>query len=992
MATSNGSSGRTDGRSTPARGSPRSNVSRKQISHSSTGDDVEMGRGAKSTDANDDKKTKKTRKIIVIASTMVILLALIIGLSVGLTHRKQNQSNNPSAPSDFSTLGEGTGVGSLSTPTMYSAPTTDLKDGLLPWTIQSFGTNVIEGYEGCDALRADLAEAAAYLANVIIRRNRQYGISYGGGFAVEGDWDGADAVASEMTGEAAPESAKEPAREFAADEADDAADDGGAEDETDYGTNNQVEGVDEADMVKSDGTFIYAAYGDKVVQFDTFGRKVSETTMPAPSFDEDSCDGPYYDEIKTIAEVDELVDFDGGSRRRKLSELKSKKVQGLLQNSANTWKRRRQLRHRRRKVSSIADWGCWRPEARIESMLLENGRLAVVVSGYSNNYRYNPTTQSQQPILGNVGTTKVRVYDTNSLIPNDIDVDSTEQDAKHPSQMKLVASRDLPGYYAPKGGRSIGNRAYLISNNYVDTWHHFDRHFDRWQVIYDGLSDEEYVETATSYAKEKVIPNFTNRLLLELMERADEDLLGTCSHVQQLALYQTGDIDAAANRWWDAGVFSGLSQITSFDLDQIPRSQASAEGEPVLQVEKSVAFVPSSWSTTVYATQNHLFLASQGYDEHPKSRSGFIPTTYILGFDLGGDGPAKGATVGKVPGTVLNQFSIDMYEGHLRVATTTRSDWVCPIEPLVEELDEVSDNAEKEAESTILPVDPIDGEDIFCRDDRVRGPQNQITILEVREGSDVMKQKGQLGGLGKPGESIYAVRYIGWKAFVVTFLRIDPFYTIDLSQPTDPKVVGELEIPGFSNYIHPTEDENVLIAVGENADERGRTLGVQVSLFGVEDFANPELLARYDVENREDQYSYTDVAWDHHAFRYLRQSKQVILPAEVHGRYGEDSFDGFYILDINKNTSNKDERITLRHRVNLAPEKEDMWSHCYSSARLAPRSMVFSGDALLMKNHAVESHRLDQPSGSNTFLWRLEMEDPVPVDESDKRRGCSYWW
>lgn len=249
MATSNGSSGRTDGRSTPARDSPRSNVSRKQISHSSTGDDVEMGRGAKSTDANDDKKTKKTRKMIVIASMMVILLALIIGLSVGLTHRKRNQSNNPSAPSDFSTLGKGTGVGSLSTPTMYSAPTTDLKDGLLPWTIQSFGTNVIKGYEGCDALRADLAEAAAYLANVIIRRNRQYGISYGGGFAVEGDWDGADAVASEMTGEAAPESAKEPAREFAADEADDAADDGGAEDETDYGTNNQVEGVDEADMV-----------------------------------------------------------------------------------------------------------------------------------------------------------------------------------------------------------------------------------------------------------------------------------------------------------------------------------------------------------------------------------------------------------------------------------------------------------------------------------------------------------------------------------------------------------------------------------------------------------------------------------------------------------------------------------------------------------------------------------------------------------------------
>jgi hypothetical protein len=393
-----------------------------------------------------------------------------------------------------------------------------------------------------------------------------------------------------------------------------------------------------------------------------------------------------------------------------------------------------------------------------------------------------------------------------------------------------------------------------------------------------------------------------------------------------------------------------------------------------------------------------LFIASQGYDEHPLSRSGYIPTTFILGFDLG-DGPARGAKVGKVPGTVLNQFSIDMYKGHLRVATTTWSDWVCPNELTVEEVNEVADEVDVsdadliEESATIMTTEELPFDDgIFCRGDRFRGPQNQISVLEVEGDADVMVQKGQLGGLGKPGESIYAVRYIDWKAFVVTFERTDPFYTIDLSVPTAPKVVGELEIPGFSNYIHPTEDENVLIAVGENADDRGRTLGVQISLFGVANFAEPELLARYDIENKEDQYSYTDVAWDHHAFRYLRQSKQVILPAEVHGYRGDDSFDGFYILDIDKDNASKEERITLRHRVNLAPDKEDMWSYCYSSARLAPRSMVFSGDALLMKNHAVESHRLDKPSGSKTFLWRLEMEDPIHESESDKRRGCSYWW
>ena len=126
-----------------------------------------------------------------------------------------------------------------------------------------------------------------------------------------------------------------------------------------------------------------------------------------------------------------------------------------------------------------------------------------------------------------------------------------------------------------------------------------------------------------------------------------------------------------------------------------------------------------------------LFLASQGYDEHPKSRSGFIPSTFILGFDLG-DGPAKGASVGKVPGTVLNQFSIDMYEDHLRVATTTWSDWVCPVQPpaeqegdLADEVDETGEDqvfAEKSGSTTTtttttnsgtidtMPVEPIEDE------------------------------------------------------------------------------------------------------------------------------------------------------------------------------------------------------------------------------------------------------------------------------------------
>ena len=87
--------------------------------------------------------------------------------------------------------------------------------------------------------------------------------------------------------------------------------------------------------------------------------------------------------------------------------------------------------------------------------------------------------------------------------------------------------------------------------------------------------------------------------------------------------------------------------------------------------------------------------------------------------------------------------------------------------------------------------------------------------------------------------------------------------------------------------------------------------------------------------------------------------------------------------------SNDKKKIELKHRINLAPDEEELWN-CYSSASLAARSMVFDGDALLMKNHAIESHDLDAPPGA-TFVWRLDMDDAV--SEKDKRGAeCYYWW
>ena len=101
----------------------------------------------------------------------------------------------------------------------------------------------------------------------------------------------------------------------------------------------------------------------------------------------------------------------------------------------------------------------------------------------------------------------------------------------------------------------------------------------------------------------------------------------------------------------------------------------------------------------------------------------------------------------------------------------------------------------------------------------------------LRQDGTKLNQVGAVGGLGE-GERIYGVRFMGERGYVVTFRQIDPLYTLDLSDPTAPKVVGELKIPGYSAYLHPV-GENLLLGVGREAQN------VKASLFDVSNLAAP---------------------------------------------------------------------------------------------------------------------------------------------------------
>jgi hypothetical protein len=138
---------------------------------------------------------------------------------------------------------------------------------------------------------------------------------------------------------------------------------------------------------------------------------------------------------------------------------------------------------------------------------------------------------------------------------------------------------------------------------------------------------------------------------------------------------------------------------------------------------------------------------------------------------------------------------------------------------------------------------------------------NEIVVLDT-DGS--LDEVGRTPRFGHPGETIHGVRFDGAVAYAVTFLQTDPFYVIDLADPSDPTVVGEVELPGFSSYLHPVGDG---LVAGFGPDETGK---VAVKLFDVSHRANPQVVDQLDLGDE------SPIAWDHHAFVDLGEGRFAV--------------------------------------------------------------------------------------------------------------------
>lgn len=230
----------------------------------------------------------------------------------------------------------------------------------------------------------------------------------------------------------------------------------------------------------------------------------------------------------------------------------------------------------------------------------------------------------------------------------------------------------------------------------------------------------------------------------------------------------------------------------------------------------------------VYASSDRLYVATtdQGWPVRitpaPVQRSA---STDIHAFDVTGD-TTRYLGSGEVPGHVADRWAFSAADGRLRVASSVGSVW--------------------------------------------RPRETRITVL-VEHGAWLVPI-GSVGGMGRH-EQVRAVRWLGDVAIVVTFRQTDPLYTVDLSDPADPTVVGELQMPGFSAYLHPIGGDQ-LLGVGQDATRSGGLRGAQVSTFDLSDLAHPRRLDRQRLG--ADRTSATDS--DARAFSYLPGDRLAFVP------------------------------------------------------------------------------------------------------------------
>lgn len=384
-------------------------------------------------------------------------------------------------------------------------------------------------------------------------------------------------------------------------------------------------------------------------------------------------------------------------------------------------------------------------------------------------------------------------------------------DITNKQQPRLTRELDVEGHYL--SSRKIGSSLYLVANHYIDTYGVMEDQAEPAPIYRDRAQGEEYQRMPFSeirYFPESLAPNY---LMVAGINLDDAK--------QKMSVHSY--------------LGGGENMYASAENLYVAVSEHKADA-PV-KIFQSHSFAPAPLEEKINTTLYRFALKN---------------------------GTLSFSAKGSVPGTILNQFSMDEHGGYLRIATTSGNIW-------------------RTDEGT---------------------SKNNLYVLD-----DELDVHGKLEGIA-PGERIYSARFIGDRAYMVTFKTVDPLFVIDLKKPNAPAILGALKIPGYSDYLHPY-DENHLIGFGKEAEamkDMAYYQGMKIALFDVTDVTNPIEKFKTVIGDRGTD---SELLHDHKALLFSKEKELLAFPVTVHEltkqqkaqndirEYGHFTFQGAYLYQLN---------------------------------------------------------------------------------------------
>jgi hypothetical protein len=366
----------------------------------------------------------------------------------------------------------------------------------------------------------------------------------------------------------------------------------------------------------------------------------------------------------------------------------------------------------------------------------------------------------------------------------------------------------------------------------------------------------------------------------------------------------------------------GLTHIAQLNLDDL----GALDGRAVLGV-----------ATEMYENDSAMVLASSTWDWPEEAATaesdeyvGPELVTYLHRFDVSEPGQLDYIASGIVDGGIYGQFALDEADGFLRVVTT--------------------------------------------EDNWSTGSVNHLFVLEA-DGTD-LELVGDAGPLA-PGEQVYAARFVGDTGYIVTYRQIDPLFVIDLSTPTDPVVLAELKIPGFSEYMHPMDDDHLLTVGRDGDEETGWTQNVALQVFDVTDRTDPVLMHKYVFE----QSGSTEASVTHKAVTYFAAKGLLALPF-LSEQY---TTDGYYRGQSSTmelfSVSLEDGIVSIGavdgDLLDSNAERIDSGYYCYGTGGLLSRGIFFDDVLFAVASNGIIAAPVTDPATPISSV-RFKSADVVP--------------